>query len=175
VALNLAQKKEVVAEVSAVFSESVSAAVAEYSGMSVADLTRLRTQARETEVFLRVVRNTLAKRSIAGSDFECLNDSLVGPVILALSKNDPGAPARLFKNFSKENQKLVVKALAISGKVYGASDLDAIAKLPTRDEALSKLAYVLKAPITKFVRTLAEPYAQVVRVFAAIGEKKKNS
>lgn len=171
--LNLEDKKSIVAEVADVAVNSMSAATAEYRGLTVGDLDRLRRKAKEFGVYLRVVRNTLARKALKNTEFECLEPVLTGPLILAFSRNEPGAAARLFRDFAKENEKLVVRALALGGKLLDAKNLNAIATLPTRDEAISQLMSVMKAPITKFVRTLAEPHAKLVRTVAAVGDSKQ--
>ena len=170
--LTLAGKKAVVAEVTAVASKAISAVVADYRGLTVNQMTSLRAEARKSGVYLRVVRNTLTRRAFEKTDFACLSDSLVGPLFVALSLDAPSDAARLLKGFTKTFEKLEIKALSIGGKVYGAEQLDYVASLPTRDEALAKLMYVMKAPIEKFVRTLAEPHANLVRTIAAIKEQK---
>ena len=136
-------------------------------------MTKLRTQARDRGVYLKVIRNTLAKRAVDGTSFECMKDALTGPLVLAFSKEDPGSAARLVREFSKENELLVVKALSVSGQLLAAKDIDTLANLPTREEALSMLLGVMKAPIAKFVRTLAEPHAKFVRTVAAIRDQKQ--
>lgn len=166
--LTLAGKKAVVEEVTAVASQAVSAVVADYRGLTVNQMTQLRSQARKANVFVRVVRNTLTRRAFENTQFACLSDKLVGPLFVALSLEAPSDAARLLKEFSKTCDKLEVKALSVGGKVYDASQLDVVASLPTRDEALSKLMYVMKAPIEKFVRTLAEPHTKLVRAVAAV-------
>lgn len=171
--LKLDDKKAIVAEVAQVAGNALSAVVAEYSGLTVSDMTKLRTEARNTGVYLRVVRNTLARLAVQGTEFECLKDALVGPLVMAFSQNEPGSAARLVKNFAKENPKLVVKALAIEGNLLAAKDLDVLATLPTREEALSKLLAVMKAPATKFVQTLAAPPAKLVRTLDAYRDKKQ--
>lgn len=170
--LNLAAKKAVVEEVTSVASKAISAVVADYRGLTVNQMTHLRSEARKSNVYLRVVRNTLMKRAFKNTEFECLNDALVGPVFIALSTEAPSDAARLLKNFVKTFEKLEVKALSVGGKVYDANQIDAVASLPTRDEAIAKLMYVMKAPVEKFVRTLAEPHAKLVRTIAAIKDKK---
>lgn len=171
--LNLEDKRAIVVSVNAVAAEALSAVVADYRGLSVAEMTALRKKARETGVYLKVVRNTLAKRAVAGTDYECLNDALVGPTVLAFSQEDPGAAARLIKDFAKDHDALEVKALAIGGVVYEAKDIDVLAKLPTRDEALAQLLSVMQAPVGKFVRTLNEVPSKFVRVVAAVKDKKQ--
>ncbi len=123
-------------------------------------------------VYLRVVRNTLTRRAFKNTEFECLNDLLVGPLFIALSLEAPSDAARLLKEFTKTFDKLEVKALSVGGKVYQANQLDVVASLPTTDEAIAKLMYVMKAPVEKFVRTLAEPHAKLVRTIAAVKDKK---
>ena len=170
--LNLAGKKAVVAEVSAIASKAISAVVADYRGLTVNQMTQLRAAARKADVYLRVVPNTLTRRAFEKTDFSCLSDLLVGPLFVALSMQAPGDAARLLKEFSKTFDKLEIKALSVSGKLYGVEHLDAVASLPTRNEAIAKLMYVMKAPIEKFVRTLAEPHAKLVRTVAAIKDQK---
>lgn len=170
--LSLAAKKAVVEEVTAVASKAISAVVADYRGLTVNQMTQLRAAARKADVYLRVVPNTLTRRAFEKTDFSCLSDLLVGPLFVALSMQAPGDAARLLKEFSKTFDKLEIKALSVSGKVYGIEHLDAVASLPTRDEAIAKLMYVMKAPIEKLARTLAEPHAKLVRTVAAIKEQK---
>lgn len=172
-ALRLDDKKAIVAEVADVASKAISAVAVDYRGLSVTELNALRAEARNSGVHLRVVRNTLARRAVENSSFECMKDVFVGPLMLAFACEDPGAAARLFKNFAKESDKFSVKALAIGGKLLEANQLGAVASLPTRDEAIAQLMAVMKAPISKFVRTLAEPHAKLVRTIAAVGDKKQ--
>jgi len=172
VTLTLAAKKAVVEEVTAVASKAISAVVADYRGLTVNQMTQLRAAARKADVYLRVVPNTLTRRAFEKTEFSCLSDRLVGPLFVALSLQAPGDAARLLKEFSKTFEKLEIKALSVSGKVYGVEHLDAVASLPTRNEAIAKLMYVMKAPVEKFVRTLAEPHAKLVRTVAAIKEQK---
>jgi large subunit ribosomal protein L10 len=172
VTLDLAGKKAVVEEVALVASKAISAVVADYRGLTVNQMTHLRSEARKSGVYLRVVRNTLTRRAFKNTSFECLNDLLVGPLFVALSMDAPSDAARLLKEFSKTFDKLEVKALSVGGKVYGANQIDTVASLPTRDEAIAKLMYVMKAPVEKFVRTLAEPHAKLVRLMAAVKDKK---
>ncbi len=171
--LNLEDKRAIVVSVNAAASEALSAVVADYRGLSVAEMTNLRLKARETGVYLKVVRNTLAKRAVAGTEYECLTDALVGPTVLAFSQEDPGAAARLIKDFAKDHDALEVKALAIGGVAYGAKDIDILAKLPTRDEAIAQLMSVMQAPVAKFVRTLNEVPGKFVRTMAAVKDKKQ--
>lgn len=172
-ALRLDDKVAVVAEVAAVASKAHSAVAAEYRGLTVAQLTNLRKTARESGVYLRVVKNTLARRAVEGTEFACMQDGLVGPLILAFSLEDPGSAARVFSDFAKQNDKLIVRLVAVGGKQYGPSELERLSKLPTKDQALAMLMGVMKAPIEKFVRTLAEPHAKLVRTVAAVRDQKQ--
>lgn len=171
--MRLEEKQALVAEVNAVASKAFSAVAAEYRGLTVEQITNLRMKARKDGVWLKVVKNTLAKKAVAGTEYECLQDSLKGPLILAFSKEDPGAAARIAKDFAKDNEQFVVKALALGGKLLPASDLERLAKLPTREQAIAMLMAVMKAPIEKFVRTLAEPHAKLVRTVAAVRDQKQ--
>lgn len=172
-ALNLESKKQVVDEVAAVASRAHSAIAAEYRGLGVDELTELRAKARQDGVYVRVVKNTLAKRALTGTEFECMNDGLAGPLILAFSQQDPGSAARVVKDFSKQHELLKVKMLAIGGQVLAASELGRLASLPTRSRAISMLMAIMKAPIEKFVRTLNEPHAKMARTVAAIRDQKQ--
>jgi large subunit ribosomal protein L10 len=155
VALNLDSKKAVVEEVAVYAAKAHSAIAAEYRGLTVGEMTELRKTARETGVYLRVVKNTLAKRALAGTEFECMQEGLVGPLVLAFSMEDPGCAARLVSEFSKTHNKLITKVVAIGGQAYGASELDRLASLPTRDQGIAMLMSVMKAPVGKLARTLA--------------------
>ena len=170
--LTLAAKKAVVEEVNTVASKAISAVVADYRGLTVNQMTQLRKEARQAGVFLKVVPNNLSKRAFETTDFACLNEVLVGPLFIALSLEAPSDAARLLNDFAKTNDSLKVKALSISGKLLGAEQLGAVASLPTRDEALSKLMFVMKAPIEKFVRTMNEPHSKLVRTIAAVKDSK---
>jgi large subunit ribosomal protein L10 len=175
VALNLDDKKAIVAEVAEVAKTATSVVAADYCGLTVGQLTEMRKTARNSGVYMRVVRNTLARRAFEGTKFTCMDPALVGPLVLAFSKDDPGAAARIIKDFAKKFEKLVVRALSVDGALLPASDLNRLASLPTRDEAIAQLMSVMNAPVTKFVRTLAEPYSQLVRVVAAIRDKKQQT
>jgi len=172
-ALRLEDKRALVAEVNEVASSALSAIAADYRGMTVAEMTDLRVKAREEGVYVRVVKNTLAKRAIGGTEFECLADSLTGPIILAFSTADPGAAARVVKDFAKDCERLVTQAVAIGGAAYPASDLERLAKLPTLDQARAQLLGLLQAPESKFVRTIAEPQAKLVRLLAAYKDQQQ--
>ncbi len=172
-AIGLEDKKAIVAEVNETATSALSLVIADARGVTVDGMTALRQSARENSVTLRVVRNTLAKRALTGTDYECVNDTLVGPSLFGFSMEDPGAAARLFKDFAKENDKFEVKALAVSGQVLGAEQLDVLAKLPTRDQALSTLLSVMKAPVTKLVQTINEVPGKLVRTLAAVRDQKE--
>jgi large subunit ribosomal protein L10 len=174
VVLKLENKKAIVSEVAAVAGRALSLIAAEYSGLTVSQLNQFRKSAREQGVYLRVVRNTLARRALEGTPFSCIQESLVGPLILAFSQEDPGAAARLIRDFVKQNEKLKVKAIALENRLLPAQGLASLANLPTRDQAIAQLLFVMKAPVTQFVRTLAEPYAKLTRAMAALAEQKKS-
>lgn len=172
-ALKLEQKKTIVSEVSDLANRSLSLIALEYRGLSVAELTELRVQARKAAVHLRVARNTLVRRALKGTSFECINESLVGPLLLAFSTTELSAGARLVRDFAKKNEKLIVKVLSLDGKSFDKKQLDFVASLPTRDEALSKLLAVMKAPIGKFVQTLAAPHTKLLRTLVAVRDAKQ--
>ncbi|MCK0155524.1 50S ribosomal protein L10 [Alcanivorax sp. S6407] len=155
-ALRLEDKKEIVAAVNQAATGAFSAVVADYRGLNVAQLTELRAKARQQNVYLRVIRNTLARRAFEGTDLELLNESLVGPTIIAmsLSEEDMGAAARLFKDFAKDNDQLELKTGLYEGKLYSGAEIDVLAKLPNREQALTSLVSVLQAPVSKFGRLL---------------------
>jgi large subunit ribosomal protein L10 len=171
-ALNLEQKKVVVAELANVAAKAHSLVAAEYAGLTVEQLTSLRRKARESKVFVKVAKNTLVSRAVEGTDYACVKDALVGPMLYAFSEEDPGAAGRLIKDFAKANEKLVAKVVAIGGQMYPGSHVEKLASLPTREQALAMLMGVMQAPITKLVRTLAEPAAMVARAVAAVRDQK---
>ncbi len=171
--LKLNDKQQIVESVNTVAANALSALVADYQGLTVEQVTALRKEARETGVTIKVVRNTLAKRAMAGTDFECLDEVLVGPTMLAFSQDDPGAAARLFKKYSKELKALEVTALALGGKLMDGSQLDAVASLPTYDEAIAKLMATMKAPVTKLVQTINAVPTKLVRTIVAIKDQKE--
>ena len=172
-ALNFEQKQAIVAEVAEVASTAFSAVAAEYRGITVEDMTALRTQARNNGVYLRVVKNTLARRAVKDTEFECISDGLTGPLVLAFSQEDPGAAARVIKDFAKENDALKVTLVSIGGQMLGASELDTLAKLPTYDQAISMLMSVMKAPVQKLTQTMNEVPGKLVRTVAAIRDAKE--
>ncbi|OGT30600.1 MAG: 50S ribosomal protein L10 [Gammaproteobacteria bacterium RIFCSPHIGHO2_12_FULL_35_23] len=174
-ALRLEDKKAIVAQVAQVANNALSAAAAHYRGLTVTEMNELRSKAREAKVYLRVIRNTLARRAFENTDFACMSEVLTGPLLLAFSLESPGAAARLFRDFAKEHEKLEVRALSLEGKLLGADQLKAVASLPTKEEALAMLLSVMKAPISKFVRTLVEPQSKLVRTIAAVRESKEKA
>ena len=149
--LNLNDKKAVVAEVSAQVANAQTIAIAEYRGIEVGDLTVLRKKARESGVYLRVLKNTLVRRAVAGTPFAGLADHMVGPLIYSVSA-DPVAAAKVLSDFAKTNDKLVLKAGSYAGKVLDKAGVQALASIPSREELLSKLLYVMQAPVAGFVR-----------------------
>ena len=174
-ALNIEQKKAIVSEVSEIAGNAHSVIAAEYSGLTVDKLTELRSNAREAGVYVRVVKNSLARRAVEGTDFACISEALTGPLLLAFSQEDPGSAARVISAFAKDNDKLVVKIVSIGGKLLAPGDIQRLAKMPTKDEAISMLMSVMLAPVTKFVRTLAEPHAKLVRTVAAVRDQKQSA
>ena len=171
--LNIEAKKEVVKELNSEANISVAGAIADFSGLSVKDLTLLRTKARESDIYLSVVKNSLSRRAFADTNFECLVDDLNGPIIIALSKEDLASPARLFKDFGKDYEQLRTVGLSINGAAYPASDLERIAQLPSKDEAYSMLMGLMKAPIEKTVRLLNEVPTKFVRLSKAMKDKQE--
>lgn len=173
--LNLDDKKAIVAEVSETAGQALSLVIADARGVDVNDMNALRTKARAENVQLRVIRNTLAKRAFAETDYACVEDVLVGPSLFAFSMEDPGAAARLFKDFAKGNNSFDVKALSVSGQLLGKDQIDVLANLPTLKQALGMLANVTLAPVTKLVRTLNEVPTKVTRVVAAVKTQKEEA
>jgi large subunit ribosomal protein L10 len=173
VALNFAQKQAIVAEVAEVAKSAHSAVGAEYRGLTVAQLTALRVEARKAGVYLRVVKNTLARRAVEGTDFACMQEGLTGPMILAFSQQDPGAAARVVQDFAKGNDKFKVRLVAIGGKLLDASEIGTLAKMPTYEEALSQLLALMKAPVQKLAATINEVPGKLVRTIAAIRDAKE--
>jgi large subunit ribosomal protein L10 len=174
-ALTLEEKMAVVAEVSEVAKGAFSAVAAVYSGVTVEEMTELRVKARQDNVYLRVVKNTLARRALENTDFECMSERLTGPLILAFSQEDPGAAARVAKDFAKENDKFEVTMLSVGGELLEPSEIDKLASLPTRDQAISMLMAVMLAPTEKFVRTLNAVPTKLVRTVAAISDQKQQA
>lgn len=174
-AIRLEDKQQIVSEVNQAATSALSAVLADYRGVTVEDMTALRKNARENKVYLRVVRNTLLKRAVADTDFECIQEVLVGPTILALSQEDPGAAARVLKDFAKENEEFEIKALSVGGELMDANQIDVLAKLPTKDQARSILMSVMLAPVTKLARTLNEVPSKATRAVAAVRDQKQEA
>jgi large subunit ribosomal protein L10 len=172
VAVKLREKQEMVEALKAVAQKCVSAAVAEYRGLTVSQMTDLRSKARKANVYMRVYRNTIARRAFEDTEFSCLTEVLTGPLVLFLSQDEPGAAAKILRDFTKTNEKMRVRGMALGAKLYAPEQLDAIASLPSRTEALTRLVCVMKAPVVQFVRTVKEPVAQMVRVVAAVRDQK---
>ncbi len=146
---------------------------AEYSGLSVSDMTELRQAARDAGIYLRVVRNTLARRALEETNLGCMCEGLVGQLSLAFSKDEPGAAAKVVRDFAKKNDKLVVKLVALEGKLLQPSDIDALASLPSKEQAISMLMGMMLAPVARLSRTLAEPHAKFVRTVKAVADQKQ--
>lgn len=175
VAIRLEDKVAIVADVNETAVNALSLVIADARGVTVNKMDALRKLARENNVRLQVVRNTLARRAFEGTEFECVKEALKGPSIFGFSMEDPGAAARLFKDFAKENEKFEVKALAVGGQMLPASQIDALATLPTRDQALAMLMSVMIAPVTKLARTLNEVPSKITRVIAAVRDQKQDA
>ena len=172
-ALNLKDKQALVAEVAEVAARAQSVVAAQYRGLTVGQMTELRAKARRQGVYMRVVKNTLARKALAGTSFESVGPKLKGPLVLAFSKDDPGAAARVVKDFAKAHEKLVATLVSLGGQVLPGGELEKVASLPTREQALSMLLGVLKAPIAKLVGTLAAPAAKLARTVAAVRDQKQ--
>ncbi len=172
-ALRLEDKKAIVAKMSGIVSHSVCAIAADYRGSTVSQMTELRVKARKAGVAVTVLRNTLARRAVAETPYDCLKDALVGPIVMLFSQEEPGAAAKLLRDFIKTNPNFEVRGIALGGQLLGPEKLQDVASLPSKDEAISMLMSVMTAPITKLVRTLAEPYSMATRVMAAVRDKKE--
>ena len=172
--LNLDDKKEVVAEMSARLKKAQTVVLAEYRGLGVEAITALRSQARASGVYLRVVKNTLARRAVQGTAFEKLADQMVGPLAYGIS-DDPVAAAKVLHAYAKGNEKLVIKGRAMSGQVMSAKEVGQLATMPSREELLAKLLGTMQAPIAKFVQTLNEVPARFVRTLAAVRDQKEKA
>ena len=165
--LSLDAKKAIVEEVNSVAATAPSAIAAEYIGLTVTELTELRNAAREAGVYLKVVRNTLARRALENTQFECMRDNLVGPLLLVFSNDEPGSAAKVVRNFAKSNEKLEVKLISLDGNLLEPSEITKLANLPSLDEARSMLLGLLSSPLTKFVRTISEPPSKFARVLSS--------
>lgn len=175
VSMNLEQKKAIVGEVAKIAENAPTAIAAEYAGLTVAELTALRRSARSAGVYLKVVRNTLARRALEGTKFECMRDSLSGPLLLAFSNSEPGSAAKVIREFAKTNEKLVVKLISLDGRLLTASDLERVANIPSLDAARSMLLGLLQAPMAKFLRLLSEPEAKFARLLAARRDQQQSA
>jgi large subunit ribosomal protein L10 len=173
-ALNRQEKAVVVEEVGAVIANAQSMILAEYRGLEVAKITELRKQARAKGVYLRVLKNTLARRAVAGTSYEKLSDHMVGPLMYGISK-DPVSAAKVMSDFAKTNDKFVIKCGAMPNVMMDVNGVKALASLPSRDELLSKLMGTMQAPIAKFVRTLNEVPTKFVRGLAAVRDQKQSA
>lgn len=172
--LNLDDKKAVVAEVSAEVANAQAVIVAEYRGLEVGQITALRAKARESGVYLRVLKNTLVRRAVEGTPFEGLTSQLVGPLIYGISA-DPVASAKVLQEFAKTNDKLVIKGGAMPNYVMDANGVKALASMPSREELLAKLLGTMQAPVAKFVQTLNEVPSKFVRTVAALRDSKETA
>ncbi|MFP6795938.1 MAG: 50S ribosomal protein L10 [Pseudomonadales bacterium] len=171
--LRLEDKQTIVSEVNEAADSALSAILADYRGLTVAEMTELRSKARNLGIYLRVVRNTLAKRAIDGTSYECLKDALTGPTLVAFSYGEPGAAARLMRDYGKVCKALDVKAISIGGELLGSDQLDRVASLPNREEAITMVLGLLLAPITKLARTVNEVPRKLAKTLAAVGEQKR--
>jgi large subunit ribosomal protein L10 len=172
--LNLESKKEVVAEVSARLANAQAVVLAEYRGLPVEDITVLRSQARASGVYLRVLKNTLARRAVQGTPFEKLADQMVGPLAYGIS-DDPVAAAKVLHTYAKKNDKLVIKGGAMPNYVMSAKEIGNLATMPSREELLATLLGTMQAPIAKFVQTLNEVPGRFVRTVAAVRDQKEQA
>ena len=170
--LNLEQKQAVVAEVSAELSKAQAVILAEYRSITVQDMTNLRKKARSSGVYLRVLKNTLARRAVAETPFKGLSEKMVGPLAYGIS-SDPVAVAKVLQEFAKENEKFVIKGGAMPNVVMSPREVADLAKMPSRQELLAKLLGTMQAPIAKFVRTLNEVPGKFVRTVAAVRDQKE--
>ena len=169
--LNLEQKKAVVAEVNKQIAGAQAVVLAENRGIGVSEMTALRVQARKSGVYLRVLKNTLVRRAVDGTAFSDLANEMVGPIVYGIS-TDPVAVAKVLNDFAKSNDKFVIKSGAMPNKVMSASNIAALASLPSREELLARLLGTMQAPIAKFVRTLNEVPTKFVRGLAAVRDQK---
>jgi large subunit ribosomal protein L10 len=172
--LSLEQKQAMVSEVAAKLQGAQSLIVAEYRGLDVERVTQLRSKARKSGVWLRVLKNTLARRAVQGTPFEKLSDQMVGPLMYGISQ-DPVAGAKVLSEFAKENELFVIKAGAMPNAVMSAQDIKALAQLPSREELLAKLLGTMQAPVAKLVRTMNEVPSKFVRTLAAYRDSKEKA
>lgn len=169
--LSLEQKQAMVSEVSAKLVGAQAVIVAEYRGLDVEKVTQLRSKARKSGVFLRVLKNTLARRAVQGTPFEKLSEQMYGPLMYGISQ-DPVAGAKVLSEFAKENELFVIKAGAMPNAVMSAQDIKALAQLPSREELIATLLGTMQAPVTKLVRTMNEVPGRFVRTLAALRDQR---
>jgi large subunit ribosomal protein L10 len=174
VGLNLEEKKAVVEEIAAQVAGAKGIVLAEYRGLEVGNMTELRRRARGSGVYLRVLKNTLARRAVKDTPFAKLADQMVGPLVYGIS-SDPVATAKVMNEFAKGNDKFVIKAGAMPNAVISAKEVAALASLPSREELLAKLLATMQAPIAQFVRTLNEVPSKFVRTLAAVRDAKEKA
>jgi large subunit ribosomal protein L10 len=172
--LNLEQKQAVVSEVTAQLASAQAVLLAEYRGLAVGQVTELRNRARQSGIYLRVLKNTLARRAVQGTPFEKLSDQMVGPLIYGITQ-DPVAGAKVLAQFAKENEKLIIKAGAMSNSLMSAQDVKTLATMPSRDELLARLLGTMQAPVANLVRTMNEVPGRFVRTLAAVNDQKEKS
>ena len=173
--LGLEDKKRIVAEVNEAAGSALSAVLADYRGVTVEEMTALRRNARENKVYLRVVRNSLLKRAVENTEFECIQEALTGPTILAFSREDPGSAVRVLKDFAGENDHFEIKALSIGGRLLQPGDIDVLARMPSLDQARAMLMTVMLAPVTRLARTVQEVPAKLTRTVAAVRDQKQQA
>lgn len=173
--MRIDDKKVAVQELKDVANKATSAVAADYHGASVTELTKLRKDARDTSVHLKIIRNTLAKKALTDTKFSCFEDLLVGPTMLAFSLEDPTSAAKLVNDFTKVNSKFAVKGLSLGDSLLELSKLSAIANMPSRDQALAQLAGLLNAPMSQFVTILNQVPSKLVRTLQAVKEQKESA
>ena len=172
--LSLEQKQAMVSEVSAKLTGAQAVIVAEYRGLDVGRFTTLRAKARKSGLYLRVLKNTLARRAVKGTPFEKLSDQMVGPLMYGIAL-DPVAGAKVLSEFAKDNEQLVIKGGALPNSLMSAKDVKALALLPSRDELLAKLMGTMQAPVAKLVRTMNEVPTKFVRALAAVRDAREKA
>jgi large subunit ribosomal protein L10 len=173
--MRIDDKKIAVEELNGVANKAVSAIAADYHGTTVSELTKLRQEARDSSVHLKVIRNTLAIRALNDTKFSCFEDLLVGPTMLAFSLEDPTSAAKLVNNFTKVNKNFQVKGISLGDSLLELSKLSVLANMPSRDEALAQLAGILNAPMTKFVSILNQVPSKLVRTLQAVKDQKQQA
>jgi len=171
--ISLDKKKQTTDSLDNALSDAGSVFLVDFGRIVAGHDVELRKALNKQGIFYRVAKNTLVRRAVQGTDYECVSDALKGPLLFAFSKEDPGAAGRLVKDFAKANDKLVPKIVSVGGKLYGAAELERLASLPTRDQALSMLLGCLVQPATMLVRVLSEPAASLARAVRAVGDQKQ--